>query len=312
MNKSVPIIAFLVVATITSLGQSTYRGLTPGTSTRADVDKVLGRPTSQHSEQLFEYNKGGKQIYIQYGMESPTAIRIQVIYSPSSKRSEILAREGLPMIADTRRTNKQGALEEYFANSKYIVLTYEENSQNKVSQVGYFSRPLFESVTPELTKNSTPSLQTAGSNAGNTNSSTPQQSEAEKPGTGPFLGNIPGVGGTVTGLKFFENDTDDLPAVGLRPYKESFARDTLKAIYFEFSVKYSVESATVFAMSSIWKKNGEVLTRQELSVLKPSGFNTSSKTYGFIPTAGRWDPGAYTLDIEVNGRNVAFALFTVK
>ncbi len=137
-------------------------------------------------------------------------------------------------------------------------------------------------------------------------------SGAEKPVTGPFLGNIPSVGGTVTGLKLFENDTDDLPAVGLRPYKDFFAAATLKAIYFEFSVKYAVYSSTVFAMSSIWKKNGDVLTRQELSVSKPWGFNTSSKTLGFIPPTGKWVPGTYTLDIETGGQKVASALFTVK
>jgi hypothetical protein len=152
VNKITFSILFLLLTCAACFGQSSYKGLTPGKSTRAEVERVLGRPTSQVSESLFEYAQGGSQIYVQYSKTLPTAIRIQAIYSPAIERSKVLAAERLPKVADTRRTNKHGALEEYFGYPNYVVLTYDESSQTQVGQVGYYSRELFESVTPELAK----------------------------------------------------------------------------------------------------------------------------------------------------------------
>jgi hypothetical protein len=36
-------------------GQSSYKGLTPGQSTRADVERVLGQPVKSVSKTLVEY-----------------------------------------------------------------------------------------------------------------------------------------------------------------------------------------------------------------------------------------------------------------
>lgn len=144
MNRLFFGILFLLLACASCFGQTSYKGLTPGKSTKADVERALGQPTSQVSESLFEYSKGDSQIYIQYSKTSPAAIRILSIYSPAREREQVLAAEKLPRVADTRRTNKKGALEEYFGHPKYIVLTYEKNSQTQVSQIGYYSPELFE------------------------------------------------------------------------------------------------------------------------------------------------------------------------
>ena len=152
MRRTLIVILFVLFTSVICFGQSSFKGLTPGKSTRAEVERLLGKPTNQVSESLFEYAQGGSQIVVQYSKSSPTAIRLQVIYSPAIERSKVLAGERLPKVADTRRTNKHGALEEYFSYPNYVVLTYDESSQTQVGQVGYYSRELFESVTPELKK----------------------------------------------------------------------------------------------------------------------------------------------------------------
>jgi hypothetical protein len=155
----------LLLACVPCFAQSSYKGLTPGRSTRADVERVLGRPTSQVSERLFEYTKDGKQIYVQYSKGSPTAVRVQLVYSTPRERAQVISDERLPKVADTRRINKHAVLEEYFSYPKYVVLTYEENSQTRVSQVGYYSRELFEAATPELTASTPSSPRTSGASA---------------------------------------------------------------------------------------------------------------------------------------------------
>jgi hypothetical protein len=155
ITRTLSVIIFAIALWATCFAQSSYKGLTPGKSTRADVERVLGQPTTQVSERLIEYTKDGQQVYVQYSKTSPTAVRIQVVYSPAVEReSKALSAEGLPRVADTSRTNKQGALEEYFGNPRYIVLTYEADSELAVSQVGYYSRELFESLKAESGGNS--------------------------------------------------------------------------------------------------------------------------------------------------------------
>lgn len=101
---------------------------------------------------MSEYSKDGRSVFVQYSKTSGLAIRLQVIYSPGVERSKILSSLSLPGAPDTRKTDKKGATEEYFGNPYYIVLTFEHNSSTHVAQVGYFSRDLFDTVTPELAK----------------------------------------------------------------------------------------------------------------------------------------------------------------
>lgn len=149
MQRTLINMLFVPLSCLLCFGQSSFQGLTPGKSTKADVEQAFGRPVSQLSENLFEYSKGERQIYVQYRKNSSTAIRIQVVLSPPRERLQVISAEALPKVADTRRNNKKGALEEYFSYPRYVVLTYEENSQTQVGQIGYYSRELFEGVVPD-------------------------------------------------------------------------------------------------------------------------------------------------------------------
>jgi hypothetical protein len=55
MSRIAFISLLVLLASAICLGQSSYKGLTPGTSTRADVDRVLGQPVNKVSETLVEY-----------------------------------------------------------------------------------------------------------------------------------------------------------------------------------------------------------------------------------------------------------------
>ena len=99
---------FLTVACLNCLGQSSFMGFTPGKSTRADVERVLGVPQSKTSETLSEYKapsdkkkyvredmlwssaEGGLvKIYVQYRDGSPAAVivRIELICETTSYNS---------------------------------------------------------------------------------------------------------------------------------------------------------------------------------------------------------------------------------
>ena len=52
MDKMLTAATLLLFACATCFGQSTYKGLTPGQSTKTDVERVLGPPVKEHSETL--------------------------------------------------------------------------------------------------------------------------------------------------------------------------------------------------------------------------------------------------------------------
>lgn len=75
MIRTVFTILFLLLACVEGFGQSTFQGLTPGKSTRAEVERVLGQPVKPASATLFEYKPrwNADRIYAQYDDAGPAA-----------------------------------------------------------------------------------------------------------------------------------------------------------------------------------------------------------------------------------------------
>jgi hypothetical protein len=80
-NKPLAVALFLLLAFATGFGQTTFKGLTPGQSTRAEAERVLGRPVSKVSETLIEYRTQPltSKVYVQYRKESPVIERIEIL-----------------------------------------------------------------------------------------------------------------------------------------------------------------------------------------------------------------------------------------
>ena len=286
---AITLVMFMCAA---SFGQSVYKGLKPGQSTRSDVERALGQPVRQISERLFEYSKEGKQVYVQYSKESPTAIRIQLVYPTPATRSDVLSSERLPQVADTRRTNKKGALEEYFGNPKYIVLTYTDNSPNQVSQVGYYSRQLFESAIPELSTSAA--------------SPSPEARPAD----------IPSINANIISLRFFESSRTYAPPYGQREYKTRFANSQTRFVNYEISLQHPAPGRVVpLSVNSLWRidRTGTLLRNQVDDWIRiPADWTSSVFNTGTGNTdPGQWEVGTYTVELYVEGRKVAEGKFEI-
>jgi len=180
MDKMLIAVTLLLLICLTGFTQATYQGLTPGTSTRADVERTLGQPVNKVSQTLHEYGPkwSARKIFVQYNA-SAVVERIEVLLadpvSPSDARMyfrfaeaasappggkilndrETRRAEALSQQPVATRTRK-GKLEEYFGEMYYMVLTHEgEAASSRVNQIGYYSRELFDSVTAELQRSET-------------------------------------------------------------------------------------------------------------------------------------------------------------
>ena len=182
IHRTPIIIVFVLLSCATCFGQSSYKGLTPGKSTRADVERVLGPPVKKVSETLIEYpaQRLTRQIFVQYQNSPQVVSRIEIFCRTENSTCYDLMNSvnlHLPPQPTTSHTNK-GKLEEYFSATN-VVLTYSDAAtRSGLSQVGYYSRELFEIAVSKKTSASGSS--NSNPNSGE-NSNVDDEGETETP-----------------------------------------------------------------------------------------------------------------------------------
>src|SRR5438128_7618619 len=146
IKRIVITIFWLVLAYMPCLGQTSFQGLTAGTSTRSDVARVLGQPVRTISTTLSEYNPpaGIAKVEVAYSAGSDLVERMEVYFLKPISRPALIQKFNLSQRADESRTNAEGKLVEYFADSSLLALTYAAaDTSSGVSHVGYYSQKLF-------------------------------------------------------------------------------------------------------------------------------------------------------------------------
>lgn len=151
MNRAPIIILLVLLSCVQCFGQSSFKELQPGRSTRAEVEKVLGPPLNEVSPTLLEYksDKESEKIFVQYRRDSSVVERIEAVYLEAIDRSAVERSLNLRQ-PSASQTNARGKLEEYFPTAD-VVLTYAgAEITGGVSRVGYYSRELFESAAAKV------------------------------------------------------------------------------------------------------------------------------------------------------------------
>ena len=150
-NKISIMISVLLLSCAVCVGQTAFHGLTPGKSTKADVEKALGQPVRQLSETLSEYkSRGTEQIFVQYLGGSTEVARIEATYPEAIERSSVLGSVNLPARSMGWQINSKQRLEEYFS-AACVVLTYVgAEVSSGVSRIGYYSPQLFQNASSKL------------------------------------------------------------------------------------------------------------------------------------------------------------------
>jgi hypothetical protein len=144
------------------VAQSSYRGLSPGISTRPAVERVLGQPARQISTTLAEYPSGNEneKLFAQYDGQG-VLDRLESVYAAGQDAAALRQTLGLGSPA-RQQTNQLGRLEEYYS-PQLIVLTYASSDPaGPVARTGYFSRAQFDqavaSIAPSAAMPETPGL----------------------------------------------------------------------------------------------------------------------------------------------------------
>jgi hypothetical protein len=161
---------YLVLFSSIGLAETSYLGLTPGISSRADVDKVLGQPVKMISDSLFEYT--GK-IYVQYRKNETVAERIEVLVPSLASRDETRNKLNLRSEPTASQITTKNRLEEYYGDSNCVILIYSSTTTaSGVQRIGYFSKSFFEAAVKKMQSSEKskaapiPAAQSPGSSSG--------------------------------------------------------------------------------------------------------------------------------------------------
>ena len=158
-------IAFVTLFCVSCFGQTSYKGLTPGQSTRADVDRVLGQPVKSVSKTLIEYKSPGNagQLFVQYRNDSPAAIveRIERACQPNSPCADIGQLTPPAEMLDAKVEPPGGFYSArppfkriwYWGAPRFVVYTElwktDRNPGNAEIRLAFYSKELYESAAPQ-------------------------------------------------------------------------------------------------------------------------------------------------------------------
>ena len=173
MNRTALIIC-LLLSCAPCFGQSTFEGLTPGRSTRADVERVLGRPVKKATATLAEYTPrwNADKLFVQYGDETPAGVveRIELTCTeaPGAVNADInsgcnrlhftvLEKYSVNVyMSDAQKkasAGSSGTTKEiyYFGQPRFMVFTepFVNGSGRMEIRWAFYSKELFEAASPE-------------------------------------------------------------------------------------------------------------------------------------------------------------------
>lgn len=160
MSRIIFIILLIQFGAATCFSQTSYKGLTPGQSTRVDVDRALGRPVNSVSKTLIKYKSPDHlvSIYVQYGDDSATASvdRIELTCMKvregtgykTNECSKIWDKEfdsydARKYVSDEGQKSKDRY---YFGSSRYMVFTRMDDEV----RWAFYSKELYEAAAPKL------------------------------------------------------------------------------------------------------------------------------------------------------------------
>jgi hypothetical protein len=138
--------AALMLLAAPAFAVSTYLGIQPGLSTRANVESILGAPVSSQAPNILEFRaSGGGRIVVEFREKDGLVDKLERFFPKPVSRAAMLRSLGLPAEPEERRNLKEGNLVEYFGDIKTLALTYRTGEERSgIISVGYYSMELYE------------------------------------------------------------------------------------------------------------------------------------------------------------------------
>lgn len=169
MQKLIVSAMFLLSLCGACLGQSRFQGITPATSTRDDVAKILGQPIRQINPAFFEYKPpaGVAKVEIEYGTVANTQVvrHIEVYFVRPISRPALIKTFSLPQQPELSVLDDKKRLVEYFGNPAFMGLTYVDSDKaDGVAQAAYYGPVTYGNILAVKMPKHQPGIAAQGQN----------------------------------------------------------------------------------------------------------------------------------------------------
>lgn len=294
MRYSLVAVFFSVAACAAAFGQTEYRGIRPGTTLRADTERVLGQPVKQHSPTLIEYPAQGPsgRIFVQYAAEAGRVERIEFLCRTSNSNCDELTRilklpiSEIGYYTATHAADPGGKIVRYFRAPYYLVVTVDNESEGgfywlSPARIALYSEELYRSAEA--------------------------MASAEAAKEVPFL--------TVRSLRFFEGGMDP-PPQWERVYRRKFAGEGTRYVHYELGVAYPKSKlGQPVKITAVWSRDGPMEPVRQINDTK---YDYASTSYYFSHGLGNVDgqqfarrKGKWKVEIYMEGQLVATGTFEI-
>ena len=164
------ILAAFLAACLPCLAASTFRGLEPGVSTRADVERALGQAQAGGESPQYSLADESGQVYVTYRGDVVERIDYRLATPvPTAKLYSALKLSA----ATASEVNPQGQMVEYFGEPRTLAMVHAGNTaETDIASISYCSQSLFDQLTARFRPVQPPPITTP-----------PQTSDA---GPGPY------------------------------------------------------------------------------------------------------------------------------
>lgn len=155
MRSAFSVAFFVIAVVIAGSGQTTYKGLTPGKSTRSDVESVVGRPLKEVSKTLIQYSsaEAAVKVFVQYREGSAVVERLELVCLQTASdinACKSLFRESSTFGDPDARTSEEGSSKAvaYFGSPRFIRYVEDWKGNDIEQRISFMSSELYDAAVP--------------------------------------------------------------------------------------------------------------------------------------------------------------------
>lgn len=286
MYKTAISVLLLALSCAVCNGQSSFQGITPGTSTRDQVNRVLGAPLNTYGTIIANHTPpaGISKLEVIYGPASNVVSQIYVYLSKPVARQALIQKLMLPQQPDFKKTGENGFLHEFFGGQALLFLVYESTEVDSgVKLILYNSKEVFESILKKF----------RGEPA------------------------IPSLNANVTMLRFYSDDAQNAAYNNAekRVYQDRFSKSQTARISWELDIQFPPPGRRIpyTIETNFYNWQGTLLDKQ----MSPGCYIEASWTTAACSnskgweTPGKWPIGIYKVELLIDGQKVITGSFEV-
>jgi hypothetical protein len=282
MKKLLLSLCFILQSCTICIGQSSFQEITPGTSTRDQVNRILGTPLNTDNTIIADHTPpaGLSKLEVVYSRDPNVVNQINIYFPKPISRQALIQKLKLPQQADFMKTGENGMLHEFFGGPAFLFLIYQSaETDSGVTLMVYNSKETFEGILKKF------------------------RGEVD----------VPLLNAQVQSLRFYHGPRGQIVPFGQRRYETRFPRSQTMCINWELVLNYPAPGRRItFTIEFVYSGARGVNQKYRTDTFIESDWKTSFHGDGAgWAEPGRWSIGIYRVELFIEGKQIAAGSFEV-